>query len=197
MKSSAWYHNVWRKKLEELPYRGDTGKAWAEMNKILDEHMPAVQVVSGGGKAVKPFASKIISLLGIILPVAAMLCTITYFAVKHQYAKPINKKQPVAVAKSTVDVNANTPMLADSNGALISRQSDNSLKQISPVNYQSGADSSNSHAKNSTRYPIAQSLFIAPPLTSSKLISKALSDSAKKILLKRHLNAWWPQWLYQ
>ncbi len=89
MKNSVWYHKLWRKKLDQLPASGDADQAWADMSKILDEHLPVDDERSN--KVVKPLVAKLITLLGYALPAAAMIGAASYF-VAPVFHKP--KPQP-------------------------------------------------------------------------------------------------------
>ena len=94
MKSSASYNRLWRKKLNELPVKEDADLAWSEMNKLLDEHMPEPN--SGNG-ATKIWGVKLVSLLGYILPAAAMIGGITYVSVHvSKFTKAKSKKDSIA-----------------------------------------------------------------------------------------------------
>ncbi|QJD95862.1 outer membrane beta-barrel protein [Mucilaginibacter robiniae] len=93
MKKSAWYHKLWRKKLDSLPVQNNADSAWADMSKLLDEHLPAANT-GAGNKLVKPFGTKLISLLGYIVPAAAMVGAGTYLA---SHTTIISKTKPVKV----------------------------------------------------------------------------------------------------
>lgn len=117
MRNSAWYYKLWLKKLSKLPLKEDAGSAWASMKDMLDAQMP---VSNGGGNsdgssssgsngggtvATKPFAAKLVSLLGYALPVAAAIGVTTYLVspvvIKHK--KPvILKKQQSHLPADTV-----------------------------------------------------------------------------------------------
>ena len=92
MKSSAWYHKLWRKKLDELPVKGNANAGWKLMEQQLNAHLPVSNAVTGGGM-VKPLVSKLIALVGYVLPAAAMVGVGAYVVVstgiKH---KQVNKK---------------------------------------------------------------------------------------------------------
>lgn len=87
MKNSAWYQKFWRKKLDELPVQQDTESSWPHMKKLLDEHMP--EIGTGGGSSSKPFGRSLVSLLGYLIPVIAIIAAIGYFYAPG-YIKPKN-----------------------------------------------------------------------------------------------------------
>lgn len=128
MRNSAWYYKLWLKKLSKLPLKEDAGSAWAGMKDMLDARMP---VSNGGGKsdgsssggsngggtvATKPFAAKLVSLLGYALPVAAAIGVTTYL-VSPVVIRP---KNPVILKKQQSHLPADTlhrkglPVSADS-----------------------------------------------------------------------------------
>lgn len=82
MKNSAWYHKLWRKKLGQYPLKDAPDTSWTEMQALLDEAMPA----QNGGEPKKPgkfWGGTVISMLGYILPAAAMIGAATFVAIKH------------------------------------------------------------------------------------------------------------------
>ncbi|UEG53093.1 PorT family protein [Mucilaginibacter daejeonensis] len=90
MKNSVWYHKLWRKKLDQLPASGDADQAWADMAKMLDEHLPVKEEKSN--KVVKPLVAKLITLLGYALPAAAMIGAASYF-VAPVFHKPKSQQR--------------------------------------------------------------------------------------------------------
>lgn len=93
MRNSAWYHKLWLKKADEFPLKEDAHASWQEMQQLLDEHMPVVKAGTDK-KPGKSVGSTLVSMLGFILPAAAMIGTITFVAVKHSFKpKPENKQQ--------------------------------------------------------------------------------------------------------
>ncbi|WP_214227045.1 outer membrane beta-barrel protein [Pedobacter sp. B4-66] len=93
MRNSGWNHKLWKKKLNELPVETDLNSAWSEMQSILDNSLPLRDLPKGDGLA-KTIGNKIVSMLGYILPVAAMIAGLTYFATKQpKVEKSINTKQ--------------------------------------------------------------------------------------------------------
>jgi hypothetical protein len=103
MKNSVWHYKFWKKKLNELPVDVDLNTAWSEMQSILDKDLPMGDLPKGGDP-VKTFTSKIVSMLGYILPVAAMIIGITYFTIKSpkkekpSITKHINKNSSLKVS---------------------------------------------------------------------------------------------------
>ena len=98
MKNSGWHHKLWSKKLDELHINEDIDASWAEMQSILDKTLPFHHHGAGnGGGTIKTIGSKIVSLLGYILPAAAMISVVTYIALKEpRPEKPstrVNKKE--------------------------------------------------------------------------------------------------------
>ncbi|CAM3874433.1 outer membrane beta-barrel protein [Mucilaginibacter galii] len=104
MKSSAWYHKLWRKKLDELPVKGNANVGWKLMEQQLNAHLPVSNAVTGGGM-VKPLVSKLIALVGYVLPAAAMVGVGTYVAVstgiKHKHVNKKIKKNEYHVHKAS------------------------------------------------------------------------------------------------
>lgn len=99
MKNSAWYHKLWRKKADEFPVREDMHAPWQEMQQLLDKHMPAAKTTADK-KPGKSVGSTIVSMLGFILPAAAMISTITFVAVKHPFKhKQENKQEQQQILK--------------------------------------------------------------------------------------------------
>nr|WP_068887808.1 outer membrane beta-barrel protein [Pedobacter panaciterrae] len=93
MKNSVWHYKFWKTKLNELPVETDLNAEWSEMQSILDKELPLINLPKSESIS-KTFASKIISMLGYILPVAAMLAGITYFAIKQP-----EKEKPLIIKK--------------------------------------------------------------------------------------------------
>jgi len=105
MKNSAWYHKLWRKKLNHYPVKGNAESSWTEMQALLNEHMP----VNGGPNFKKPgkfSGSTLVSMLGFVLPAAAMIGAITFVAIKHPFKNKERPKQHYKVAaKNLTDSN--------------------------------------------------------------------------------------------
>lgn len=131
MRNSAWYYKLWLKKLSKLPLKEDAGSAWAGMKDMLDAQMPVSNVGGnsdgssnggsggdggGGTVATKPFAAKLVSLLGYALPVAAAIGITTYL-VSPVVMKPKNqvvlKKQQAHLPADTLH-SKDLPVFADS-----------------------------------------------------------------------------------
>lgn len=105
MKNSGWHHKLWNKKLDELPVQENMDLSWSEMQSILDQQMPLQPTNGGtqtGGSTIKAIGSKIATMLGYILPAAAMVSIITYVALKEP-AKPkdLKKSNPKSVLKQS------------------------------------------------------------------------------------------------
>ncbi|MDO7742397.1 MAG: PorT family protein, partial [Pedobacter sp.] len=98
MKNSAWYYRLWYKKLDKLPLKTDANASWLGMQRMLDLHAPVGGNAAGTGNAPgsikipKPLGSKIVSLLGYVLPAAAMIGGAVYFT----STKPVKKAVPSA-----------------------------------------------------------------------------------------------------
>jgi len=82
MKSSAWYHKLWRKKLEKLSFPGNVRDEWATMSRLLDESGP-VGAPAEERRRILPFVLKVASLLLYALPAAAIVLTATYLVSTH------------------------------------------------------------------------------------------------------------------
>lgn len=105
MKNSGWHHKLWNKKLDELPVQEDMDISWSEMHAILDQQMPQQATNGGtqtGGSTIKAIGSKIATMLGYILPAAAMVSIITYVTLKEP-AKPkdLKKNNPKSILKQS------------------------------------------------------------------------------------------------
>lgn len=104
MKNSAWYHKLWRKKLGEYPLRDDPDASWTEMQALLDKAMPA-QNADGNKKPGKFWGGTPISMLGFILPAAAMIVAVTFAVIKHSKKTKTDQKHhyqlPLKKAKDT------------------------------------------------------------------------------------------------
>ena len=112
MKNSARYHKLWLKKLDEYPLKENAESSWAEMHALLDEHMPAGN--EGGTKTPSKFSgSTIVSILGFVLPAAAMIGALTFVAVKHSLKNKDRPKQYYKVpAKNLIDSGRNNDSIA-------------------------------------------------------------------------------------
>jgi len=80
MKHSDW--DIWKKKLDELPVNSDEGLSWGAMQTMLDKNMPIAATPLSGGSAMKLIVKKVVSALGYVLPAAAIVAAVTYFALK-------------------------------------------------------------------------------------------------------------------
>lgn len=93
MRNSGWDHKLWNKKLNELPVETDLSSAWSEMQSILDKNLPLNNLPKSEGLR-RTIGNKIISILGYILPAAAIIAGLTYFATRQPKAeKNITTKQ--------------------------------------------------------------------------------------------------------
>jgi len=93
MRNSVWNHKLWKKKLNELPVETDLDSAWSEMQSILDKNLPLSDLPKSEGLT-KTIGDKIVSMLGYILPAAAMMVGLIYFFAKQPKAeKTINTKE--------------------------------------------------------------------------------------------------------
>ena len=102
MKNSAWYNKLWRKKLGNYPLKENADDSWAQMHSLLDEHLPVNE--STNKKTGKFFGSTVVSMLGYILPAAAMLGALTYVAVKQPFKNNGHNKHHHAVSKKTKSI---------------------------------------------------------------------------------------------
>jgi len=114
MRNSAWYHKIWRKKLQQFPLNRDADSAWAEMKSILDKELPVAQPATS--PPLKSAISKLISpILTYVLPAAAMITACGYFIIKSPTEKNAikkQKKQPWHLqTKDTLNLPAQQPVL--------------------------------------------------------------------------------------
>ncbi|WP_316836246.1 hypothetical protein [Pedobacter nutrimenti] len=92
MRNSAWYHKIWRKKLQQFPLDRDADSAWAEMKSILDKELPVAHPATK--PPLKSAISKLISpLLTYVLPAAVMIAACGYFIIKSPSEKKNSKNQ--------------------------------------------------------------------------------------------------------
>ena len=109
MKNSAWYQQLWRKKLDEHSIKESAETSWAGMKDLLDKQMPANPAAIK--KPGKFLGSTIISTLGFILPAAAMIAGLTFVAIKHNPFKP---EQPAKTRHLYKIKTTEKPIKADS-----------------------------------------------------------------------------------
>ena len=126
MKNSAWYSKLWRKKLDKLPVKSDAGAAWTSMQQMLDVHLPVSAVPPATPVAGKSLIAKIVAMSGYVLPAAAMIGTVTFFAVKPAAkqkvtVKPDKKQEYRLKADSTNNENV---FNADSNAIATLNETD-------------------------------------------------------------------------
>ncbi|MGZ3872875.1 MAG: hypothetical protein ACXVJD_08145, partial [Mucilaginibacter sp.] len=81
MKNSAWYHKLWRKKLGQYPLKDAPDASWTEMQALLEKAMPA-QDAGNPKKTGKFWGGTVVSMLGYILPAAAMIGAATFVVIK-------------------------------------------------------------------------------------------------------------------
>lgn len=105
MKNSAWYNKLWRKKLGNYPLKENADDSWAQMHGLLDEHLP-VNEPSTDKKTGKFFGSTVVSMLGFILPAAAMIGALTYVAVKQPFKNHGHNKHHHATSKKAKSIAA-------------------------------------------------------------------------------------------
>ena len=132
MKNSAWYHKLWLKKLDQYPLKDDAASSWTEMQALLNEHLP-INNEPASKKPGKFSGTTIVSMLGFVLPAAAMIGAITFVAVKHPFKNKVSHKhhynkgsvKNLTDSISTKDSVAETsPTLnADSSGNIIGNNS--------------------------------------------------------------------------
>jgi hypothetical protein len=103
MKNSAWYNKLWRKKLGNYPLKENADDSWAQMHSLLDEHLP-VNEPSTDKKTGKFFGSTVVSMLGFILPAAAMIGALTYVAVKQPFKNNGHNKHNHTIAKKSKSI---------------------------------------------------------------------------------------------
>ncbi|WP_295767558.1 hypothetical protein [uncultured Mucilaginibacter sp.] len=118
MKNSAWYNKLWRKKLNELPVRADADAAWLGMQKMLDVHLPVQPPATTAPAVTKPLIAKVISVVGYVLPAAAMVGAATWFAVKPPIKqrvkdKTIEKKERIERRKASASDSIASDSLAE------------------------------------------------------------------------------------
>jgi len=93
MKSSAWYHKLWQKKVNQYPIRDDADASWADMKTMLEEHLPA-DIPLNKIKSARSIGGTAISILGFALSAAAMIGLVTFIAVKHPAKNKLKTKHP-------------------------------------------------------------------------------------------------------
>ncbi|QDW26045.1 PorT family protein [Pedobacter sp. KBS0701] len=104
MRNSAWYHKLWRNKLDSLPVKDVSDASWAGMHKLLNEQMP-VSTAGGHGPNVSTGA-KLFKVIGYSLSVAVTASTVGYFTVlksKNKQKETHHKVKPILVDSIPVD----------------------------------------------------------------------------------------------
>jgi hypothetical protein len=136
MKNSARYHKLWLKKLNEYPVKENAESSWAEMQALLNEHMPAAN--EGGAKTPSKFSGgTIVSMLGFVLPAAAMIGAITFAAVKHPFKNKELPKQQYKISVKNL------------------RDSDHNNDSIAKTQVHFNTDSSSNSVQNNTKTELA------------------------------------------
>jgi len=165
MKNSAWYHKLWLKKLDQYPLKDDAASSWKEMQDLLDEHLPiSNELVSK--KPGKFSGTTIVSMLGFVLPAAAMIGAITFVAVKHPFKNKVIHKHHYnkGSAKKLTDSNsfndsvAKTPppLNADSSGNIIGNNSNAAPASNAVINNPAIAAPQVNHVKSNNTGNVVQ-----------------------------------------
>ncbi|MVN90958.1 porin family protein [Mucilaginibacter aquatilis] len=138
MKNSAWYNKLWRKKLKELPVKTDADAAWLGMQKILDVHLPVQTPATAAPAVTKPLIAKVISVIGYVLPAAAMVGAATWFAVKP----PVKQKLKDKTIEKKERIERHKPLASDSLVAL-KKLSGDTLNTSTPATNKDSLDIQN------------------------------------------------------
>jgi hypothetical protein len=160
MKNSAWYHKLWLKKLDQYPLKDDAASSWTEMQDLLNEHLP-INNEPVSKKPGKFSGTTIVSMLGFVLPAAAMIGAITFVAVKHPFKNKVIHKHHYnkGSAKNITDsisakdsvVETSPTLNADSSGKIIGNNSNAALAINAVINNRAIAVVQVNHVKrNST-----------------------------------------------
>ena len=138
MRNSAWYHKLWRSKLDELSLHSDAASTWKGMNSILDKSMPAGSAAAAtAAPAVKSLVAKIISVTLYVLPAAAMIFTaVHYLSVPEKPARSTTHSGIYGQKPSAKGAQTSSPdsILQDS----LSQQSDSLSVDSSSVQLEKG-----------------------------------------------------------
>lgn len=73
-------HVNWKDKMNSIPIKEDPDSAWKEMEVLLNQHLPIARP-SASGVTMKTIVAKLVSMLGYVLPAAAMITAGTYIIV--------------------------------------------------------------------------------------------------------------------
>jgi hypothetical protein len=90
MKNSAWYHNLWQKKLDELPLKTEANAAWNEMQQLLDQHLPGQQQPAQN-QLPSSNSAQLFSIKGVLI--SASIGIITAAILYYTVIKPIAVKK--------------------------------------------------------------------------------------------------------
>ncbi len=91
MKKAVEQPNSWAEKLAQLPLKGDVNQSWAQMEQLLDQHLPLDQPDGVGPNS--PQASYLFTLLKYILPILATVALLTYFLSRPGHQVKLKKQQ--------------------------------------------------------------------------------------------------------
>ncbi len=111
-------HVKWQDKMNSIPIKEDANSAWREMEMLLNQHLP-ISEPTASSASLKIIVAKLASMLGYLLPVAAMITAGTYIIVPkikenkrvtHSNTETPNKqkKTPLVKAPDTVSKQKDT-----------------------------------------------------------------------------------------
>lgn len=92
MKKSVGQTNPWAEKLDQLPINVAVETSWAQMEQLLEQHMPIAQPTSTPSPNLKP--KQILSPFKYILSIVATISLLTYFLTKTPSEVKEKKQQP-------------------------------------------------------------------------------------------------------
>ncbi|MCJ0742214.1 hypothetical protein [Pedobacter montanisoli] len=72
--------NIWQTKIDSIPLPENSDQAWEDMEALLNTHYPVTEPVRTGG-VLKIVMTKLFSMLGYVLPAAAMVTVGTYMII--------------------------------------------------------------------------------------------------------------------
>jgi hypothetical protein len=165
MKNSAWYHKLWLKKLDQYPLKDDAASSWTEMQALLNEHLP-INTEPDSKKPGKFSGTTIVSMLGFVLPAAAMIGAITFVAVKHPFKNKVIHKhhynkvpaKKLTDSSSFNDSVAKTPppLNADSSGNITGNNGNAAPANNAVINNQATAAIMVNHVKSNNTGNVVQ-----------------------------------------
>ncbi len=161
MRNSAWYHKLWRSKLDELPLHSDAASAWKGMKSVLDKSMPAGNAATAA-PAVKSLVAKIISATFYVLPAAAMIFTaVHYFGVPEKPARSTTHSGKSSQKYSAKDAQTSSPdsVLQDS----LAQQSDSLSGDSSSAQLEKGMPQITQRRSNESGFAVRQKKGAANP----------------------------------